>query len=86
MFTLEVLTLLWAEPMRRMDLTSTLSKLGFFKQPSKTAKVQNNYWCLIIYVIESLTSHGYKQNEISQELSMETKLFKTSNYTVLGAF
>jgi hypothetical protein len=24
MFTLEVLTLLWAEPMRRTDLTSTL--------------------------------------------------------------
>ena len=27
-------------------------------------------------------SHGYKQNEISQELSMGTKIFKTS-YTVL---
>jgi hypothetical protein len=31
-------------------------------------------------------SHGYKQNEISQELSMETKIFKTSYYTVLRAF
>jgi hypothetical protein len=33
-----------------------------------------------------MTSHGYKQNEISQELSMETKIFKTSYYTVLRAF
>ena len=31
-------------------------------------------------------SHGYKQNEISQELSMGTKIFKTSYYTVLRAF
>jgi hypothetical protein len=30
--------------------------------------------------------HGYKQNEISQELSMGTKIFKTSYYTVLTAF
>ena len=30
-----------------------------------------------------MTSHGYKQNEISQELSMGTKIFKTSYYTVL---
>jgi hypothetical protein len=29
-----------------------------------------------------MTSNGYKQNEISQELSMETKIFKTSYYTV----
>jgi hypothetical protein len=33
-----------------------------------------------------MTSNGYKQNEISQELSMETKIFKTSYYTVLRAF
>jgi hypothetical protein len=33
-----------------------------------------------------MTSHGYKQNEISQELSMGTKIFKTSCYTVLRAF
>jgi hypothetical protein len=33
-----------------------------------------------------MTSHGYKQNEISQELSMGTKIFKTSYYTVLKAF
>jgi hypothetical protein len=33
-----------------------------------------------------MTSHGYKQNEISQELSMGTKIFKTSYYTVLRAF
>jgi hypothetical protein len=32
-----------------------------------------------------MTSHGYKQNEISQELSMGTKIFKTSYYTVLRA-
>jgi hypothetical protein len=29
-----------------------------------------------------MTSHGYKQNEISQELSMGTKIY----YTVLRAF
>jgi hypothetical protein len=33
-----------------------------------------------------MTSHGYKQNEISQELSMGTKIFKTGYYTVLSAF
>ena len=33
-----------------------------------------------------MTSHGYKQNEISQELSMGTEIFKTSYYTVLRAF
>ena len=33
-----------------------------------------------------MTSHGYKQNEISQELSMGTKIFKTSYRTVLRAF
>jgi hypothetical protein len=35
-----------------------------------------------------MTSHGYKQNEISQELSIETKIFKTSYSidTVLRAF
>jgi hypothetical protein len=33
-----------------------------------------------------MMSHGYKQNEISQELSMGTKIFKTSYYTVLRAF
>ena len=33
-----------------------------------------------------MTSHGYKQNEISQELSMVTKIIKTSYYTVLRAF
>jgi hypothetical protein len=35
-----------------------------------------------------MTSHGDKQNEIShdQELSMGTKIFKTSYYTVLRAF
>ena len=33
-----------------------------------------------------MTSHGYKQNEISQELSMGTKIFKTSYYTVLREF
>jgi hypothetical protein len=32
-----------------------------------------------------MTSHGYKQNEISQELSMGTKIFKTSYDTVLRA-
>ena len=32
-----------------------------------------------------MTSHDYKQNEISQELSMGTKIFKTSYYTVLRA-
>jgi hypothetical protein len=32
-----------------------------------------------------MTSHGYKQNEISQELSVGTKVFKTSYYTVLRA-
>ena len=33
-----------------------------------------------------MTSHGYKQNEISQEQSMGTKIFKTSYSTILGAF
>ena len=33
-----------------------------------------------------MTSHGYKQNEISQELSMGRKIFKTSYCTVLRAF
>jgi hypothetical protein len=33
-----------------------------------------------------MTSHGCKQNEISQEQSMGTKIFKTSYYTVLRAF
>jgi hypothetical protein len=33
-----------------------------------------------------MTSHSYKQNEISQELSMGTKIFKTSYYTVLTPF
>ena len=33
-----------------------------------------------------MTSHGYKQDEISQELSMGTKNFKTNYYTVLRAF
>ena len=33
-----------------------------------------------------MTSHGYEQNEISQELSMGTKIFKTSYRTVLKAF
>ena len=33
-----------------------------------------------------MTSHGYKQNEISQELSMITKIFKRSCDTVLRAF
>jgi hypothetical protein len=33
-----------------------------------------------------MKSHGYKQNEISQELSIGTKMFKTSYYTVLRAF
>ena len=33
-----------------------------------------------------MTSHAYKQNEISQELSMGTNIFKTSYYTVLRAF
>jgi hypothetical protein len=28
-------------------------------------------------------SHGYKQNEISQEQSMGTNIFKRSYYTVL---
>ena len=32
-----------------------------------------------------MTSHGYKQNEISQELSMRTNIFKRSYYTVLRA-
>jgi hypothetical protein len=32
-----------------------------------------------------MTSHGYKQNEISQELSMGTKIITTSYYTVLRA-
>jgi hypothetical protein len=31
-------------------------------------------------------SHGYKQNEISQELSMGTKISNTSYYAVLRAF
>jgi hypothetical protein len=30
-----------------------------------------------------MTSHDYKQNEISQELRMGTKIFKTSYYSVL---
>ena len=30
--------------------------------------------------------HGYKQNQISQELSIGTKIFKTNYYTVLRAF
>jgi hypothetical protein len=33
-----------------------------------------------------MTSHGYKQNEISQEPSMGTTIIKTSYYTVLRAF
>jgi hypothetical protein len=33
-----------------------------------------------------MMSHGYKQNEISQELSMGTNIFQTSYYTVLRAF
>jgi hypothetical protein len=33
-----------------------------------------------------MTSHDYKQNEISQELSMGIKIFKTNYYTVLRAF
>ena len=33
-----------------------------------------------------MTSHVYKQNEISQELSMGTEIFKTSYYAVLRAF
>jgi hypothetical protein len=33
-----------------------------------------------------MTSHGYKQNEISRELSMGTKIFKRSYYTVFRAF
>jgi hypothetical protein len=33
-----------------------------------------------------MTSYGYKQNEISQELSMGTKMLKTSYYTVLRGF
>jgi hypothetical protein len=33
-----------------------------------------------------MKSHGYKQNEISQKLSIGTKIFKTSYYTVLRAF
>ena len=33
-----------------------------------------------------MTSHGYKQNEISQELSKRTKIFKTSYHTILSAF
>ena len=32
-----------------------------------------------------MTSHGYKQNEISQELSMESKSSKQVIYTVLRA-
>jgi hypothetical protein len=30
-----------------------------------------------------MTSHSYKQNEISQELRMGTNIFKTSYHTVL---
>jgi hypothetical protein len=33
-----------------------------------------------------MTSHGYKQNEISQKLSMGTKIFKISYYTVSRTF
>ena len=33
-----------------------------------------------------MKSHGYKQNEICQELSIGTKIFKTSYYTILRAF
>jgi hypothetical protein len=33
-----------------------------------------------------MMSHGYKQNEISRELSMGTKIFKTRYGTVLRAF
>ena len=33
-----------------------------------------------------MTSHDYKQNEISQELSMGTEIFKTSYNPVLRAF
>ena len=33
-----------------------------------------------------MTLHGYKQNEISQVLSVGPKMLKTSYYTVLRAF
>ena len=33
-----------------------------------------------------MTSYDYRQDKISQELSMGTKIFKTSYYTVLRAF
>jgi hypothetical protein len=39
-----------------------------------------------MYAIEKMTSHRYEQNEISQELSMGTKIFKPSYYTLLRAF
>ena len=35
------------------------------------ARVSACMYFLVKYVIESLTSHGYKQNEISQELRWE---------------
>ena len=31
-----------------------------------------------------MTSHGFKQNEISEELTMETNFFKRRYFTVLG--
>ena len=33
-----------------------------------------------------MKSHGYKQNEIFQERSMGTEIFKTSYYAILRAF
>ena len=49
-----------------VNLTYTIKHTGvFLTNSSKLAKIHNDYWYVIIYVIESLTSHGYKQNEIS---------------------
>jgi hypothetical protein len=31
-----------------------------------------------------MTSHGFKQNEISEEQTMETNFFKRNYFTVLG--
>jgi LytS/YehU family sensor histidine kinase len=70
-----------------LSLTYIIKHTVFFKQIHQK---QHRYTAIsdvsIIYVIESLTSYGYKQNEISQEQSMGTKIVKTSYYTVLKAF
>jgi hypothetical protein len=59
---------------------------GINRTEINQSQSSNIFMYIIIYVIESLTSHGYKQNEISQELSMGTNIFKKSYYKVLRVF